>query len=126
MAVRLTNGQVVPFHKGEYCGNHNPAQDAKIQRLLELTTKQNFIKGDYEESEKRHGIPQSCGFGTSAEMSERGYVGLYLLEDKNSTPEGEICETPPELMEPGREHEYNTDGVPGLCDDEILSFAVEA
>jgi len=69
---------------------------------------------------KRHGKGHTCkGYPTEADLAKQGIVGLYLRNDSVGVAEEgrELIPTPPELMEPGREAEYNQDGKFGLPEE---------
>jgi len=84
-----------PMHAGEFCGNQSINQ-ACPPRM-------------------RFGKPRPCEEYPTVDLAEKaGFVGLYLKKTISRLFDWKVpCETPPELMEPGREGEYNQNG-PGL------------
>ncbi len=105
-----------PYHKGEYCGN-NDLQDRFCQGQ-DLESHNRWL------ARMRFGLPRPCAAGSTEQLKSLGYVGLYLKDSDTSPPVlgyFEFVETPPELMEPGREHEYNNGGKPGLTNFPKLS-----
>ncbi len=87
-----------PNKAGEFCGNHLvgskpcPAYDESLQQTEE--NQKHYL------AKMRFGRPHGCKAGTSKEMQERGWVGLYKKED-SSLRYGDVeIPTPPELMEP--------------------------
>lgn len=91
-------GGPYPNKAGEYCGNHLVGSTPTCrfdESPQEAATHQREYLG-----RMRFGRPHSCEVGTSAEMAARGYVGLYLKEDRSLMSWEVECETPPELTEP--------------------------
>lgn len=70
-----------PNKAGEHCGNHMPGS-----RAMRLSG-QSQVEADTHQEEwlakMRFGTPSNCGLGSSAEMVAKGYVGLYLKEDRD-------------------------------------------
>lgn len=112
-----------PLHEGEYCGNWHPKfecdRPVKMGDVVDMNKMNSHLMGrdrfisSYKEL-RRLGVPQSCKAGTSQEMQDQGYFGLYLTEDREPFSWEVSCSTPKSLMEPGFEHRYNCDGVPGI------------
>lgn len=73
-----------PNKAGEYCGNHYPNNKHKKKYLAKM----------------RFGRPHPCKSGTTEEMEAKGYVGLYLKEDRQLFEWEVEVPTTPELMEP--------------------------
>ena len=105
--------QVCPHHSGEYCGNYHP--NSHLQQDLHLSPEETKKHHEAWLKKMRFGVPRLCLLGDSVKMEAEGYVGLYLLRTESVLYPGEQeVPTPPELMEPGRESEYNINGHPGL------------
>lgn len=98
MAYMIGDEGPYPNKAGEYCGNH----------LVGSTPISKFDESPHETAthrrehlaKMRFGRPHSCKAATSDEMAKRGYVGLYLKEDRSLMSGGVECEAPPELREP--------------------------
>lgn len=117
-AKQKDSGNIYPRHIGEYCGNHclnsqPTCFNYQTQDEADRSQKE-FL------SRMRFGLPRPCKAGTSEEMKKIGYVGLYLLKDSNLSSNEERCPTPPELMEPGQEHLYNTETIRKLSVTEAV------
>ena len=115
-----------PNKAGEFCGNHMVGSEPYC------------CNGESpEQSEAAHvaylakmqfGRPRPCKAGTTEEMEAKGYVGLYLKEDRPLMFWEEEVPTPPELLEPYGEETYCTncgkwyydDGSP-LCECPVCS-----
>lgn len=69
-----------PDKAGEYCGNHFPGSEP----ALGVGQSPQVAKRHQEEwlARMRFGKPANCGAGTSEEMAQKGWVGLYLKEDR--------------------------------------------
>lgn len=83
------NGDKGPYPNkaGDYCGNHLKGSKA-------LSLKAWLLR-------MRFGRPRPCKAGTTEEMEAKGFVGLYLKQDRTLRPdEGTEIPTPPELQEP--------------------------
>jgi len=105
-----------PCHIGEYCANEHKNSIESRFGYEEI--------GAEKESNTRKGIPHSCPCGTSQEMQEKGFHGLYLtkevselLKEEHKNRRVRFVPTPPELMEPGKEHLYNLNGKFGLDEE---------
>ena len=104
-----------PCHIGEYCGNEHKNQKPFLSYFEEI--------GAQKESNTRKGIPHSCPCGTSQEMQEKGFYGLYLTKEdselwkKIHKDKVRFVPTPDKLMEPGKEHLYNLNGKYGLDEE---------
>ena len=81
MAYETKRGGPYPNLAGEFCGNHsvgskplfdwhNPDPEEAVKRQEDYLARMRF------------GKPSCCQAGTSEEMARRGYVGLYLKEDR--------------------------------------------
>jgi hypothetical protein len=90
-----------PCQVGEYCGNHMPCSLA-FAALNESRADAERNQQEYL-AKMRFGRPRPCEAGTTEEMEARGTVGLYLKEDQSILPDSRRVDTPPELMEPGRD-----------------------
>ncbi len=88
-----------PCDAGEYCGNHLPG--GKACARFNQTHEEPQYNQDQWLARMRFGRPHSCKEGTSAEMSAKGWVGLYLKESDGPLVSGAThVETPDELREP--------------------------
>ena len=104
-------------HIGEYCGNEHKDQIPFLSYGYEEI-------GAQKESNTRKGIPHSCPYGTSQEMQEMGFYGLYLtkedselLKEEHKNRRVRFVPTPAKLMEPGKEHLHNLNGKFGLVEE---------
>lgn len=103
-----------PRHRGEFCGNHWP--DGEPLRLFGELPSETLRRHREYLDRMRFGRPRTCpAFPTQEEVDASGMVGLYLKQDLNRDI-GRAIDTPTELMEPGMESAYNTNG-PGRADD---------
>ena len=67
------------------------------------------------ETNKRKGILRACEWGDIEKMLKNEFYGLYLINNSAYHGDGDkLVPTPPELMEPGKEHLYNISGNPGI------------
>lgn len=90
-----------PNKAGEYCGNH--FLKSLPLRLNNESWAEAMRNQKAYLSKMRFGRPHPCEAGTTKEMAARGYVGLYLKQDRPLRPgEGTEIPTPPELQEPLR------------------------
>ena len=100
MAWKHQNGtrpnDAYPMHKGEYYGNHLPPGDSNKFALDDASN---------ERTDCYHGVPRH---------PVKGLVAIYLKESRKPFSWEQEIPTPPELMEPGKEHLYNINGKPGL------------
>ena len=88
MAYMTKDGQgPYPNKAGEYCGNHD-----QNNRTYSGGAKEAYL------NRMRFGRPHSCKTDTFEEMEEKGYVGLYLKEDRPSFEWGIEIPTPPESV----------------------------
>ena len=69
-----------PDKAGEFCGNHHP--DSLPTPMLHETPEQSKRHHDEYLAKMRFGKPSNCEAGTSEEMAGRGWVGLYLKENR--------------------------------------------
>lgn len=109
-ASHLNNGPF-PCHAGEYCGNHTPpglffAGQNQRERKMYV---------DWL-AQMRFGEPRATPECSVEYLKSHGIVGLYLRENQPIRSWFEIVPTPPQLMEPGKEHLYNVGGKPGISE----------
>ena len=71
-----------PDKAGEFCGNHHPDFEATPLLSLHETPRQAQQRQFMYLLGMQFGKPSNCKAGTSEEMAARGYVGLYLKEDR--------------------------------------------
>lgn len=97
MAYITKTGGPYPNKKDEFCGNHRPNEDADWRD----PDWRNFeIEGRKQPTRVRFGRPHPCAAGTTEELEEQGFVGLYLQND-HPLMDGETeVETPEKLKEP--------------------------
>ena len=91
-----------PCDKGEYCGNYLVGSDPLLS-IGESPEEALRHRKEYL-ARMRFGRPHSCQAGSSKEMQERGYVGLYLKEDCNLMDWETRVPTPDDLKEPEEEN----------------------
>ena len=101
---------VGPWHVGEWCLNHSK----EVVRAVGVPAR----RDEYNWLEdKRLGRPRPDKGKTIEQLEAVGVVGLYIAWSRG-VPEGYTeVDTPPELMEPGKEALYNVNG-PGLTGKE--------
>ena len=83
-------GGPYPDKAGEYCGNHHPDKNPR----------QTQIRAESYYTRMRFGRPHACKEGSEEEMEDRGWVGLYLKEDRPLMDWEVPCECPESLTEP--------------------------
>lgn len=89
-----------PNKAGEYCGNHFPNSPPHLTLHQSPEEAEQHLREWLKKM--RFGRPRPCQAGTSKEMAEEGWVGLYLIKGYSEPlRDGDIeVPTPPELMEP--------------------------
>jgi hypothetical protein len=103
MSKGVVPGGPYPNKAGEYCGNHHKGSPA-LARFHETQEQADAYQKEHL-AKMRFGRPHPCKAGTTAELEAQGYVGLYLIEDRNLMSWEVECETPLELTEPAAEGE---------------------
>ena len=100
MAYMTRDGEgPYPNKAGEYCRSHL-AGSAPVLRFGQRQREEEEEQDRYL-ARMQFGRPRACKAGTSKEMKERGYVGLYLKNDSGLILNGDTdIPTPPGLMEP--------------------------
>ena len=99
--IRIENGAEegpYPNKKGEFCGNYHPNSEP-YANIIE-TTEQAHTRQAAWLSKMRFGRPRPCEAGTTEELEQQGYVGLYLKKDESLGADGIEVPTPEELREP--------------------------
>lgn len=101
MAYMTADGKgPYPCDAGEYCGNHLLGSKPLPLRDLGETPEEAEKWLDQMLDQMRFGRPRPCKAGSSKEMSELGYVGLYLKSPQPLWLGGTRVPTPDELREP--------------------------
>lgn len=70
-----------PNKAGDFCGNHVPG--SPVLRSFHESQAEAQRHQQVWLAQMRFGKPSNCEAGSSAEMAAKGYVGLYLKEDRD-------------------------------------------
>ncbi len=81
MAHTIKGKGPYPDKAGEFCGNHKPGCLAIL--LAGESIKDADCRWAKWLEDVRFGDPSDCKAGTSKEMKAKGWVGLYLKEDRS-------------------------------------------
>lgn len=98
MAYMIDGKGPYPNRVDEYCGNHQPGM-IPMARLGQTQEQTNASLAAYLRTMK-FGRPRPCKAGTTAELEERGVVGLYARHAHKLRGREVAVPTPPEMMEP--------------------------
>lgn len=80
--AHMTDGKgPYPDKAGEHCGNHLPGSSPL--RLIGQTQAEADSHQEDWLAKMRSGKPSNCEVGTSEEMAAKGFVGLYLTDDRD-------------------------------------------
>lgn len=79
MACMINGKGPYPNKMGEFCGNFHPKSEKTLENKKQPDPR---LHAHQKRSMMRFGKPSNCKAGTSAEMAAKGYVGLYLKEDR--------------------------------------------
>ena len=99
MAYKTKDGKgPYPNKAGEFCSNHYPESPATRNWYSRETQEQADQHQRDWLANKRFGRPAKCQAGTSGEMAAKGYVGVYLDEDRD-LHDGDVAVETDELTE---------------------------
>ena len=89
-----------PNRRGEFCGNHY-LSDEPVHIIDEQAYYVEWL------SKMRFGRPRPCNTGTTKELQQQGFVGLYLKADEPLLSNEIEVPTPEELKEPNESQSNN-------------------
>jgi hypothetical protein len=92
MAYKIGANQPQPHLAGEFFANWDPHNPPVGQR--------NSDGDEPNWSMVRRGRPQPAGGRSSAQMSDLGWIGLYLIHDRQLPDGAEVIPTPQWMREP--------------------------